>query len=121
MDNIIDEEKNIAPIAIHIKKFKLKRSPTTKPNKNGITIPKNAARVADFPVRFKSEMLVSKPMMNNRKITPINASSLNSGEFKFRLNSNKVAPKRVTEEPEKYPIQQGPKMIPARISPTTPG
>gem|GEM_PF-5297689 len=84
-------------------------------------IPKTPANNPAFRVFFKSLMFVSNPTMNNKKITPMNAISLNSGVPKFIVNVNNDDPNTLNDIPESDPIKHGPNTIPARISPITPG
>jgi len=112
---------NIAPIARLTVKPRLKRIPTRNPDKNGMMTPKTQVISPDFLLFFIPSGSVSMPMINMRKIVPINAISLNSGEVKSSWNVKSVVPSRVIVEPDNDPIREGPRITPAKISPMTPG
>ena len=118
---VVDVAKKIVPITAHCSVSILKRSPTIYPRMKGITIPKMPTKKPVRLVFFNSPIFISNPAVNKRKITPMKAISLNSGDVKSRLNLKNDVPKRLSDVPERDPMSAGPRTMPAMISPMTPG
>ena len=118
---VVDVARKIAPTAILWMISIPKSSPNKQPAINGIITPKTPTENPAFLFFFKSAVFVSSPTINKRKITPMNASSLNSGEVRFNEKLYTGEPKRFNDIPENAPNKEGPRIIPAIISPMTPG